>query len=71
MWTTIVFVLLFPGTAWPIEDRRGPYQTKEECFIRGAELIRDISLELPIIKAEVSCEKDRDKEWLGADQPII
>ena len=38
-----------------IEDDRGPYSSTLQCYTRGAEMIRDVAVRMPIAYASAIC----------------
>ena len=50
-----------------VDDRLGPYKTAEECYIRGAELVRDITVLTPVVQASANCSPKSPKELFEND----
>jgi hypothetical protein len=50
-----------------VDDRLGPYQTAEECYLRGAQLIRDITILTPVIQASANCSPKAPAELFEDD----
>ena len=51
----VIIGALNAPAAVQMEDERGPYSSTLQCYMRGAEMIKDVAVRMPIVYASVIC----------------
>ena len=60
---TVVMVNYFAVPPMQVEDKLGPWKTPVECYLRGADIIREITSKARVISAHTFCiEREKKKE---------
>jgi len=59
---TIVVVTYFATPPMQVEDRLGPWKTPVECYLRGADIIREVSSKARVLSAHTICIEREKKE---------
>ena len=63
-----------------VDDTEGPYPTKEQCFVRGSAIIKDLATRFPLLNLQSGCAtkpphilfKDKErKEESGPNKPVL
>ncbi len=62
MFKTIVVILVLGQGHITLDDSLGPYDTKHECFMRGAAMLHFATTQMPVIWANVGCAEKIKKD---------
>ena len=59
---TVVMVNYFAVPPMQVEDKLGPWKTPMECYLRGADIIREITSKARVLSAHTFCIEREQKE---------
>jgi len=59
---TVVMVNYFAVPPMQVEDKLGPWKTPMECYLRGADIIREITAKARVLSAHTLCIEREQKE---------
>jgi len=53
----VIMGSLAASSGGQLEDEKGPYKTAPECYYRTAQMIKDVSIRIPVVFAIGVCIK--------------